>query len=128
MIDQVIGDDAQADPALDAGHAFVATAVQAVATFEQTDTTLAAGAPLLGVAEPAFLLEPLTLRALGGAIGDGDSFDAAGLRGEFIALREEGGISGDQIRHATQELLMDIERRQATDRCPRDARRRPRSA
>ena len=72
-VDQVVGDDTEADPALDARQALVATAVQAVAPFEKTDTALASGAPLLGVAEPAFLLEPLTLHAPGGAIRDGDS-------------------------------------------------------
>jgi hypothetical protein len=36
-VDQVIGDDAQADPALNAGQAFVATAVQAMTALEETD-------------------------------------------------------------------------------------------
>ena len=58
-VDQVVGDDAQPDPALDAGHAFVATTVQAMASLEKTDTTFTAGAPFLRVAEPAFLLESL---------------------------------------------------------------------
>ena len=108
-VDQVIGDDAQADPALDAGQAFVATAVQAMAALEETDPAFAACAPLLSVAEPAFLLEPLSLRtALGREVGDGDSLDAADLRGERIAMREKGGIGGEQIRHATQKLPMHV--------------------
>ena len=44
-VDQIVGDDAQADPALDAGQAFVATAVQAMASLEKTDTTFTASAP-----------------------------------------------------------------------------------
>jgi len=71
-VDQVIGDDAQADPALYAGQAFVATTVESVATLEETDAAFATGAAFLSVAEPAFLLEPLTL-TLGEAIGDGHS-------------------------------------------------------
>ena len=55
-VDEGVGDDAEADPALDARQTLVATAVQAVASLEKTDAALAAGAPLLSVAEPAFLL------------------------------------------------------------------------
>ena len=62
-VDQVIGDDAEADPALDARHAFVATAVEAVASLEKTDAPFAAGAPFLRIAEPARLLQPLALCA-----------------------------------------------------------------
>src|SRR5579863_2236752 len=106
-VDEVVGDHAQADPALDAGHALVTAAVQAMATFEETDATLTSGAPFLGVAEPAFLLESLSFSTpFGRAVGDGDSLDALSLGGASIALREEGGISGEQMRHATQELPM----------------------
>src|SRR5579883_1289292 len=104
-VDQVVGDDAQADPALDAGHAFVAAAVQTMAALEQTDATFTPGAPSLGVAEPAFLLEPLSLSALGGAIGNGHSLDAPSLSGILVSLREEGGIGGDEVGLAAQELL-----------------------
>src|SRR6266404_1665562 len=108
-VDQVVGDDAQAHPTLDARQALVATAVESMAALEKTDTTLTASAPLLGVAEPAFLLEALALHTFAGAIGDSDSLDAAGLRGELIALREERGIGGDEIRHATQELPVNVQ-------------------
>ena len=97
-VDQVVGDDAQAHPALDARQALVATAVQAVAALEKTDATLTASAPLLSVAEPAFLFEPLALRTLGGAIGDGDSLDAEGAGRRLVVLGEERGIGGDEIR------------------------------
>jgi hypothetical protein len=79
------------------------------AALEKADTALAAGAPFLSVAEPAFLFELLTLRALGVAIRDRDSFDAAGPRVEFIAVRKEGGVGGDQLRRAAQELVMHIQ-------------------
>jgi len=41
-----------------------------MASLQKTDATLATGPPLLGVAEPALFLESLTLRTLGGAIGN----------------------------------------------------------
>ena len=69
-VDEVIGDDAKTDPALDTGRALVAATVQTVSTLRKTDTAFASGAPLLGVAEPALLFELLALGALGGAIGD----------------------------------------------------------
>jgi hypothetical protein len=97
-VDEVIGDYAKTDPALDTGRTHVAATVQTVATLQKTDAAFAAGAPLLGVAEPALLFELLALGALGGAIGDGDSFDAAGVGRRLVALGEEGSISGDQIR------------------------------
>jgi hypothetical protein len=38
----------------------------------------------------------------------GDSLDAAGLSGKLIAVREEGGVGGHEIRHAIQELPMNV--------------------
>src|SRR6185437_12444145 len=98
------------DPALHTREAFVATAVQAMAALEQTDATLATGSPLLGVAEPAFLLEPFALLALGGAIGDGEPLDSPSAGSVLVALREEGRVGGDQIGLAAQEFLMDSDR------------------
>ena len=83
-----------------------------MAALEKTDATFTAGAPSLGVAEPAFLLELLALSALGGAIGNGHSLDASSLSGILVALREEGGIGGDQVGLAAQEPLMHSDRRQ----------------
>ena len=111
-VDQVVRDDAEADPALDAGHAFVATAAESMAAFEKTDAPLTAGAPFLGVAEPALLLELPALRALGGAIWDGHPLDAPGPGCGLIAQREEGGIGSDQIGPSAQELLVPLDRAQ----------------
>jgi hypothetical protein len=44
---------------------FVAAAVEAVASLQEADASFTAGAPLLGIAEPALLLEPLAICALG---------------------------------------------------------------
>ena len=96
-VDQIVGDDAQANPALHAREPFVATAVQAMAALKQTDATFTAGAPLLSVAKPAFLLEAFTLRALGGPIGDGDALDSPGAGGVLVGLREKSGIGANQV-------------------------------
>jgi hypothetical protein len=90
-MDQIIGDDAEADPALHAGLALVATAVQAVPSFQKTDASFATGAPFLGVAEPTFFLQGLAFDALGGAVGNRDPFDAPGVRDALILCREECG-------------------------------------
>ena len=55
-VDEVVGDDAEANPALHAGVALVAAAVEAMSTFDHADAPLAAGAPGLARPEPAFLL------------------------------------------------------------------------
>src|ERR1700687_454684 len=68
-VDQVVGDDAQADPALDALGPFVTGSVQPVAPLQEADPALASGSPLLGMAEPALLLQLLALGALGTEVG-----------------------------------------------------------
>ena len=67
--DEVVGDDAEPDPALDPVIALVSTAGEAVPAFDDADASLASGAPFLAVAEPALLLLALARGAFGGAIG-----------------------------------------------------------
>src|ERR1700674_3485525 len=55
-VDEVVGDDAEANPAFHSGVALVAAAVEAMSAFGDADATLASGAPFLAVAEPALLL------------------------------------------------------------------------
>jgi hypothetical protein len=50
-VDEVVGDDAEANPESHAGGAFVATAVQPVSPLQQADAALGAAAPLLRVAD-----------------------------------------------------------------------------
>ena len=75
--DEVVGDDAEPDPALDPVIALVSTAGEAVPAFDDADASLASGAPFLAVAEPALLLLALARGAFGGAIGDVDALDAS---------------------------------------------------
>ena len=58
-----------------------------MASLEEADATLASSAPLLGVAEPALLLQLLALRALGRAVGDRDPFYPSGVRGGLLEIR-----------------------------------------
>ena len=55
-VDEVVGDDAKTHPSFHARGPLVATSIQPVSPLEQTDAALAAGAPLLRLAEPALLL------------------------------------------------------------------------
>src|SRR3954462_15368739 len=82
--DEVVGDDAEADPALHAGIAFVAAAVEAMAAFDHADAALAAGAPRLARPEPALLLLASAFGALGRAIGNADALDTLGLRCRLV--------------------------------------------
>src|SRR6516225_7678226 len=110
-VDQVVGDHAKADPALDAGLASVSAAVQTVPSLDHADAALGAGPPLLPLAEPALLLLALALRALGGAIRDANALDAFGLCGGLVFARVEAGIGGHQVRRAPQPRLMGLDRR-----------------
>jgi hypothetical protein len=62
-VDDVVGDDPEANPALHSDVALVATAAEAVSPFDDADASLASGAPFLTVAEPPLLL--LTFYARG---------------------------------------------------------------
>ena len=63
-VDEVVGDDAEPDPALHPVIALVSTAVEAVPAFDDADASLASGAPFLAVAEPAFLCSRLRVALL----------------------------------------------------------------
>ena len=75
-VDDVVGDDAEANPAVHSVEAFVVATIETVSPLDHADATLAAGPPFLAVAEPTLLLLAFALRALGGAVGDADALDA----------------------------------------------------
>src|SRR5262249_54043702 len=101
-VDEVVGDDAEADPTVHADETLVAAAVEAVSALDDADAPLASGAPLLAVAEPALLLFALALGAFGRAIGNANPFDAHRFGGRLVLGRVEAGIPGDQAWHAAQ--------------------------
>jgi hypothetical protein len=58
-VDEIIGDHAEADPALHSGIASVAAAIETVPPLDHADATLTSGAPFLAAAEPALLCSRL---------------------------------------------------------------------
>src|SRR5688500_6600647 len=107
---EVVGDDAQANPSLHSGRPFVATAVQPVAALHHAAAALAAGAPLLRIAEPALPLHVSALHVLGAEIGDRTALDASLMSVGLVACREEAGVRSDQPRSMSELLLMYIQR------------------
>ncbi len=79
-VDDVVGDDAEPNPTLHSGIAFVAAAIEPVSPLNHADASLASGPPFLSVAEPALPLLSFALRALGRTVGNADALDALGFR------------------------------------------------
>src|SRR5262245_7958671 len=84
--------------------------------FEDADTTLTAGAPLLGFLEPAPFLPLFALWALGGLMGDRHTFHAQFLGLGFVGGREKAGIRGDHLRGMPELLDMPLNRRREQGR------------
>ncbi len=55
-VDEVVGDDAESDPAFHTRLFFIAAAIQSVTALQHTDAAFAPGAPFLRLLEPALLL------------------------------------------------------------------------
>ena len=93
-IDEIIGDDAEADPAPHSIVAAISAALEAV-------PALALGAPSLPVTKPSLLVLPLARGALAAAIGDANPLDAFGLRRRLVRGGIKPGISGDAARYTS---------------------------
>ena len=79
-VDDVVGDHAEPDPTVHSGVTLVSASVETVPPLGDADASLAAGPPLLAVAEPALPLLTLALGTLGRAVGNADPFYALGFR------------------------------------------------
>src|SRR2546425_7350711 len=102
--------------------AMIATAAQAMATFEHTDATFASDTPALTAAEPVLTLIGAPRRRLGAAPRQDHASDPAVGGSLFVGRRAEPAIAGGEIRCAIEDRLMAIQRR-----CPqRDIGRPPR--
>ena len=93
-----------------AAVALVPAAVEPMAPLDHADAALRSRAPLLAVAEPAFLLLALALGALGGAVGHTHPLHALGLRSRLVLARIEGRIRGHEIRRASKPRLVRLDR------------------
>src|SRR2546425_13373945 len=89
----------------------VATATQAMSTFEHTDATFASDAPALPAAEPTLTFMGAPRRRLGATTRQHHATDAAIGRGLFIGRGAETPIARGEIRGAAENRLMPIQRR-----------------
>src|SRR5215469_16421375 len=108
-VDEVVGDDAEADPAFHSSRSLVAATAEAVSPFDDADAPLASGAPLLAVTEPALFLLAFALKAFGRPIGNTETLDTLCLRSSFIAGGIECSVGRDQARHAAQQSTMRVD-------------------
>ena len=74
--------------------------------FEYADSTFATGSPLLSLAEPALLLIPAPLRALGGTIGNGEALYPHALNLRFSVCGVEAGVAGNHGGNPVKALLV----------------------
>src|SRR5262249_2517685 len=101
-VDDVVGDNAEANPAVHSVEAFVAAAIETVSPLDHADAPLASGPPFLPIAEPALLLLAFALGAFAGAIGNAHALDAHRLRRRVVFGGIEGGVRRDQARGTSQ--------------------------
>ena len=109
-VHQIVSDDAEPDPSVHAVDAMVATATQAVTTFEHTDATFAPDAPALAAAEPVLPLIGTPRRRLGAATRQDHASNTASGGGLFVGRRAEAAIARGQIRRAGEDRLVAIQR------------------
>src|SRR5215470_11935369 len=107
-VDDVVGDDSEADPALHSDEALVPAPVEAMSAFDHADASLASGAPLLAVAEPALLLLAFAFGALARAVGDADPLDPFRFGCRLVLVGIERRVGRDQARRASQQGSMRI--------------------
>jgi hypothetical protein len=69
-VDQVVRDYTESNPSIHSILATIATPIQSVSSFQNTDSSFTAGSPLLSFPKPARLLSLPTLEVFCGAIGD----------------------------------------------------------
>src|SRR5215470_8438442 len=75
-VDEIVGDHSESDPSVHSILTSIATAIQSMPAFQNTDATLAAGSPLLALSKPSRLLNLTKSQILGRTIGNGNVFDA----------------------------------------------------
>lgn len=83
-VNDIVGDNAESDPAPDAVQSSIERSPHSMPTFENTDTALAACAPFLKLLEPTLLLPEFASWALGVMTRDGYPADPHLLSLGFI--------------------------------------------
>jgi len=110
-VDEVVGNDAEANPSLHSIEALVSAWAETVSPLGDADPPLGSSSPFLAVAEPALSLLSSALSAFGRAIVDADTFHAPGFRGGLVPGRVECSVRGQQVRYARELGVMDVDRR-----------------
>jgi hypothetical protein len=108
-VDDIIGNHAEADPSLHSDETFVAASVEAISALDHADASLASCAPLLAVAEPAFLLLAFAFGALGRAVRNADASDNPSPSRPPLFCRVECGVRRHQARDASEQGLMRLD-------------------
>jgi len=99
-VHQIVGDHPEADPAVYALDAMVATAAQAMATFEHTDAAFRADAPPLAATEPALVFIRAARRRFRASARQDHTSNATLDGGSFITSGCESPITGGQVRRS----------------------------
>src|SRR5262249_42214789 len=108
-VHQIVGDNAEAHPAVHAVFAMVTTAVESMSAFQYTDPAFAADAPPLSPTEPALALVCAPRGRLRTPTRQYDSaHTAVGCR-PLVGRRAEAAITGGEIGGASEDGLVPIQ-------------------
>ena len=104
-VDQVVGDDPEADPAMHAVDAVIATASETMSPFDHADAPFAADAPALATPKPpvAFIRAPG--RGFRPSSWEDDPAHAAIRGGLFVGGGAEAAIAGREMRRSAEGLV-----------------------
>lgn len=108
---QIVRDDAKADVADRAVHAVIATAAQAVPTFDHTNPAFAADAPALAATKPALAFMRAAGRCLATGPRQDDTSDAALHGRRFVRCRSKAAIARREVRGTVKQRQVPIEGR-----------------
>ena len=108
-VDQVVGDDPEADPAMHAVDAMIATASESMSPFDHTDAPFATDAAALAASKPRLAFIRTPGRRFRPAPRQNHSADAAVGRRLFIRGGAEAAIAGGEMRRAAEDGLVPIQ-------------------
>src|SRR6516225_11906387 len=103
---QVVGEDAPADPAAEAGLALVAAAAEVAAALERADAPLGARAEAQRPPVPALALVPAPPSVLGARLGQRHAPDAPALGEGLVRRRVQAAVAGEQVGRMAEQPLV----------------------
>src|SRR5262249_28999021 len=105
-VDQIVGDHTQSDPPSHTILTAIPAPIQSVPAFQNTDSTFAAGSPLLTSSKPASLLKFAQSRIFGRAIWNRNMLHTHLLDRGFLSWRMKGSIGCNQVRNLPEPFKM----------------------